>query len=118
MQDMTKDKEHHWFVYMLRCNDNTFYTGITTNLQRRLNEHNSSTSTTRYTRARQPVTLVYTEPAKDRSTAASREYQIKKMPRKEKEQLLSTVGKTNSSIYASQINYTLVSAVRLDYTKA
>ncbi len=102
MQDTTKDKGHHWFVYILHCNDGTFYTGITTNINRRLNEHNSPTSTTRYTRTRQPVTLVYTEPAKNRSAATSREYQIKKMPRKEKEQLLATAGKQSNFINLRQ----------------
>ncbi len=90
MPHLTENKENHWFVYILRCNDNSLYTGITTNLRRRLGEHNSATSTTKYTRARQPLTLVYVEAMANRSAATSREYQIKKMSREEKERLILT----------------------------
>jgi putative endonuclease len=68
-----------WFVYIIRCNDNSLYTGITTNLRRRLAEHNSSKRGARYTRSRRPVTLVYFENLPSRSAAASREYRIKHM---------------------------------------
>ena len=68
-----------WYVYIVQCRDDTYYTGITTNLDRRLQEHNSLDQGARYTRPRQPVKLVYQEPAQSRSEAASREYQIKKL---------------------------------------
>lgn len=77
-----------WFVYILRCADNSLYTGITTDLERRINEHNGEKSVTRYTRARQPVKLVYHEASKSRSDASTREAQIKKLKKSEKEILL------------------------------
>ena len=67
-----------WFVYIVRCLDRTLYTGITTDLDRRLAEHNAGLGA-KYTRPRRPVVLVYSEPAISRSAAASREYQIKKL---------------------------------------
>jgi len=74
-----------YFVYMVRCADETLYTGITTDLERRLDEHNNSDKGAKYTRARRPVTLVYSEALASRSEASKREYFIKhKMSRKEK----------------------------------
>ncbi len=76
---------------MLKCSDNTLYTGITTNLERRLDEHNSSVKGAKYTRARRPVKMVYSEELKDRSAACKREYFIKhKMTRKEKKALIKS----------------------------
>lgn len=75
-----------WRVYIVRCLDRTYYTGITTDLKRRLAEHNSGCGA-RYTRSRRPVVLVYSEPAGSRAAAAKREYQIKKMPLSEKKNL-------------------------------
>lgn len=68
-----------WFVYLVRCADGSIYAGITTNLARRLQEHNSGPRGARYTRARRPVTLVYSEVAASRSQAAQREWQIKRL---------------------------------------
>jgi putative endonuclease len=73
-----------WFVYMLRCADDTFYTGITTDVERRVDEHNDSKKSANYTRARRPVELVYSEPAENRSKATQREYAIKQLSREEK----------------------------------
>lgn len=74
-----------YHLYILQCADMTLYTGITTNLQRRLEEHNSSSKGAKYTKTRRPVTLVYSEIHKDRSSASKREYEIKKkMSREEK----------------------------------
>jgi len=74
---------------MVRCVDETLYTGITTDLERRLDEHNNSEKGAKYTRARRPVTLVYSEELKSRSEASKREYFIKhKMSRKEKLSLI------------------------------
>ena len=67
-----------YFVYMLKCADGTFYTGIATELKRRVDEHNSSDKGAKYTRSRRPVTLVYSEIHPDRSSASKREYEIKK----------------------------------------
>ena len=68
-----------WYVYMLRCNDGSLYTGVTTDLQRRLNEHNTSSKGAKYTRARRPVELVYHEQAETRAEACQREYCIKQL---------------------------------------
>ena len=76
---------NHWFVYILRCADNTLYTGVTTDIVRRLAEHNAAgTPAARYTRSRLPVILVYQEAAATRSAAARREAAIKKMGRARK----------------------------------
>ena len=79
-----------WFVYILRCADETLYTGITTDLERRLLEHNSEKSVTKYTRVRQPVKMVYQEAVASRSEAGQREAAIKKLKRNEKEALINT----------------------------
>ena len=74
-----------YYVYIVQCADETLYTGIATDLERRIDEHNHSDKGAKYTRARRPVTLVYHETFKDRSTASKREYEIKKrMSRTEK----------------------------------
>ena len=78
-----------YFVYMLKCADDTLYTGISTELERRIEEHNSSDKGAKYTRIRRPVILVYSEEHPDRSSASKREYEIKKkMNRKEKLKLI------------------------------
>lgn len=72
-----------WFVYMLRCADDTLYTGITDDVQRRLEAHESGKGA-KYTRGRGPLTLVYQEKCEDRSTALRREHAIKRLTRAEK----------------------------------
>jgi putative endonuclease len=67
-----------WFVYVIRCADQSFYTGVTTDAERRIDEHNDG-SGARYTRARGPVELVYLERVKDRGSALRREHEIKRM---------------------------------------
>ena len=74
-----------WFVYMLRCADGTLYTGITTDVDRRVAEHNGDSGLgARYTRSRRPVTLAHVEPARDRAEAARREAAIKRLDRAHK----------------------------------
>lgn len=74
-----------WFVYMLRCADESLYTGITTDIPRRLAEHNGEGGLgSRYTRSRRPVTLVYSEPAEHRAAASRREAAIKRLDRTHK----------------------------------
>jgi putative endonuclease len=80
-----------WFVYLVRCRDRSLYAGITTDLGRRLSEHNNSAKGAKYTKARRPVTLAYWEAVPDRSAAASREYALKRLSPAEKEQLVATV---------------------------
>ena len=79
-----------WYVYIVRCADNSLYTGITTDLERRINEHNNSNqSGAVYTRIRRPVRLIYQENHPARSAAAKREYEIKQMSKNEKEAILT-----------------------------
>ena len=78
--------QKQWYVYILRCADNTLYTGITTDPQRRLQEHNDGIGA-KYTRGRGPLTMVHCESADSYSAALRREYAIKQMPRAQKEKL-------------------------------
>ena len=73
-----------YHVYIVKCSDNTYYTGIAKDIQKRLNEHNHSNKGAKYTKARRPVELVYKEFCEDRSSASKREYAIKKLSREEK----------------------------------
>ena len=77
-----------WFVYMLRCADNSLYTGITTDVERREKEHNGEKSVTKYTRVRQPVEVVYQEKSESRAEASKREAKLKKLKKHEKEALV------------------------------
>jgi len=77
-------KSKNWFVYILRCADKTLYTGITTDVDRRLIEHNAKKSITKYTRVRQPVEMVYSESTDSRSSAGKREMLIKSLSRIQK----------------------------------
>lgn len=79
-----------WFVYILRCADDSLYTGITTDLKRRCEQHNAGTAS-RYTRSRLPVRMVYHEIQATRSLALKRELEIKAMSRKGKEELIDSV---------------------------
>lgn len=78
-----------WSVYIVRCADHTLYSGVTTDVERRVTEHNGSTKGAKYTRARQPVTLVYQEPAASRSAACIREAALKRLTREQKEALIA-----------------------------
>lgn len=75
-------------LYILRCADGTLYTGITTDLVRRLREHNSTRLGAKYTRTRRPVTMVYGKKFRTRSNAQKREAAIKKLSRTQKLRLL------------------------------
>lgn len=76
------------YIYILECNDNTLYTGYTTDLDRRLYEHNYTDLGAKYTRPRRPVKLVYNETYDTRSEAMRREYQIKQLSRLDKLKLI------------------------------
>lgn len=74
-----------YFVYIVQCFDESLYTGITTDLERREKEHNGElVGGARYTRMRRPVVLKYAESCTSRSEALKREYQIKRLSREEK----------------------------------
>jgi putative endonuclease len=74
-------------IYILRCSDNTLYTGVAKDLQKRVESHRNGKGS-KYVRARLPCELVYSESCADRSAAQRREYEIKQMKREEKEKLL------------------------------
>jgi putative endonuclease len=80
---------NRWYVYIIRCSDDTLYTGIAKDVEKRVAEHNSGNpGGAKYTRSRRPVTLVYREQVNSRSEAARRELEIKKLDKREKEILV------------------------------
>jgi len=79
--------EHSWKLYILRCGDGSLYTGITTDVDRRLDEHRSGNGA-KYTRGRGPLELVYSEECGDHSAALKRELEIKALSRAEKLKLI------------------------------
>lgn len=83
---MTK-KNKAWHVYIVRCADDTLYTGVAVDVAARVAQHNAGTGA-KYTRARAPVTLVWSSRTRSRSAACKREYAIKQLSRARKEQLI------------------------------
>jgi len=84
--------EQKWYVYILRCVDDTLYTGITNNIDRRLKAHNAGTAS-KYTRSRRPVTMIYQEEAETKGDALRRELAIKTMTRSQKQSLIEQLNK-------------------------
>ncbi|MEA3512344.1 MAG: GIY-YIG nuclease family protein, partial [Campylobacterota bacterium] len=78
-----------YFVYILECSDGSLYTGITKDIEKRLDEHNNKKTGAKYTKSRRPVKLVYKEQSLNRSTASKREYEIKKLTRLKKLHLIN-----------------------------
>ncbi len=79
-----------WFVYLVRCSDGTYYTGVTTDVERRVAEHNGKSGMhkgAKYTQSRRPVMLVYQEAVNNRSLAQQREYVIRRFSSTKKQQL-------------------------------
>ena len=85
-----------FLVYVVECADGTYYTGWTTDLNRRLREHNVSKNGSRYTRARRPVALRYVEECASRSAALRRESAIKALSRQDKQALWDPPNDTDS----------------------
>jgi putative endonuclease len=85
-----KNEAAPWYVYMLICRDETIYTGVTTDPEKRLAEHNSGPNGAKYTRFRRPVTLAYLEELPSRSAAAGREYRLKRLSRSQKLRLIQS----------------------------
>ena len=83
--------EKTWYLYIVECRDGTLYTGITDNIQRRMDEHNSGKGA-KYTRGRGPVKLCYSEECPGHSAALKREYAVKQLTRSQKQML---IGKLN-----------------------
>ncbi len=77
-----------YYLYILQCADDSLYTGITVDVDRRLSEHNDSKLGAKYTKARRPVVLVYAKEFVDRSTASKEENRIKQLSRAEKLELI------------------------------
>ena len=77
----------NWFIYIIKCSDETLYTGITKNVKERINKHNNKKGA-KYTKSRTPVSLIYKEKYNSRSEATKRENEIKKMRRKQKLSLI------------------------------
>jgi len=76
------------FTYIIRCADNTLYTGITNDLEKRIFDHNNSKIWAKYTKSRRPVKLVRSQKSEDKVSAMQLEYKIKKIPKQKKENLL------------------------------
>lgn len=83
---MAQRSRDRWWCYLLRCADGSLYAGITNALDRRVARHNAG-SASKYTRARRPVRLVWSEPASDRAAASRREAALKRLPRAAKQAL-------------------------------
>lgn len=79
--------ECDWSVYILKCSDNTYYTGITNDIERRLKMHNDGKAA-KYTRSRRPVKLAYMEGDMTRADAMAREREIKKLSKDQKKKLV------------------------------
>ncbi|MFA5829982.1 MAG: GIY-YIG nuclease family protein [Candidatus Gracilibacteria bacterium] len=77
-----------YYLYILKCADETLYTGITVDLERRIQEHNQSKLGAKYTKARRPVRLVYSKKFRNRSLASKEENRIKHLSREEKLKLV------------------------------
>jgi len=86
-----RKKAAAWLLYVLKCRDSTLYTGITTDLSRRVQQHNSGIAS-HYTRSRLPVKLIFSEPCRGRSQALKKEYAMKQLSRKEKEEYIRDRG--------------------------
>lgn len=80
--------ERDWFVYIVRCADDTLYAGVATDAEARVAKHNDG-SGAKYTRTRRPVELVYVEPASGRGAALAREHEIKRMSAAGKRSLIA-----------------------------
>lgn len=90
--DTPTDKQTSWFVYLVECSDGTLYCGATTDVNRRLIEHNRGTAS-RYTRGRRPVVLISRAPCPDRASALILEAAVKKLPTKKKRAFLDARSK-------------------------
>ena len=88
LQNKTSPAE--WYIYLIRCSDNSLYTGVTTHVERRFEEHQAGGKKgARYLRGRGPLTLAFSHPVADRSQALRLEYAIKQLGKESKEQLVN-----------------------------
>ena len=89
----------HWFVYIVKCSDDTLYTGISTDVDKRIDTHNKKKGA-KYTKTRLPVVCVYTKEYENRSEASKEEYRIKQLTKQQKSELITG---TNSFMTRSTI---------------
>ena len=92
-----------YFTYILKCSDDSFYVGVTNNLERRLEEHQEGKNTTSYTFSRRPIELVYYDTYIDINQAIEREKQLKKWSRKKKQALIEE--NTSALVHLSKKNF-------------
>jgi len=86
--------QQQWYVYLVRCADNSLYCGVTTDVTRRIDEHNHCNKlAAKYTRVRRPVILAYQQPCASKQVAYQQEYAIKKLSKLQKENLVLTFKK-------------------------
>ena len=85
-----------WCLYLVKCADGTLYTGVTNDLHRRIDQHNSGTAS-RYTRSRLPVELVYREGCRDKSGALKKECRMKSLSRRAKEAYIARKARSSSA---------------------
>ena len=88
---MSTDNHNNWSVYIILADDGSFYTGISTDIDRRFHEHSEKTTGAKYFNGRQPVEIVYQEHGHNRSSASKREVEIKRLSRKQKKSLIDSV---------------------------
>jgi putative endonuclease len=96
----------NWQVYIIRCSDQSLYTGITNNVERRWRQH-ASRRGAKYFRGREPLEIVYLEPGHDRGSASRREADIKKLQRVEKERLILSGRNQLHTITSSRVEYVI-----------
>ena len=97
------DNSSNWYVYLVRCRDNSLYTGIAKSPEKRVAEHNADNQLgAKYTRARRPVKLVHQEKLSSRSQAAKRESEIKRLSKQQKELLISAGEKCRKTVKTPQ----------------
>ena len=89
-----KPTKKPWFLYILRCSDNSLYTGITTDIPRRIHEHNHDKKGAKYTKSRRPVSLLRQWSYCNQSQASKAEIRFKKFRKEKKEQLIKDQSST------------------------
>ncbi|MFA5645629.1 MAG: GIY-YIG nuclease family protein [Candidatus Ratteibacteria bacterium] len=99
MHTKAEGKETAWYVYMLRCCNNAFYTGITTDVSRRITEHLAGKGG-KFTRSFTPVELVFMERCRTKAEALIREASIKRMRKKEKKEMIAGYSSKSLNCYS------------------
>lgn len=89
-KSLARNEPGQWYVYIIEADDGSWYTGVTTDIQRRFKEHTTGAKGARYFRGRQPKTVIFTEGEHTRASACQREAQIKKLNRAQKQIVVAT----------------------------